>query len=882
MAVLETIKKCMMDSKLVRNVCILAHVDHGKTTIADQLLAMNHIVSRRLAGSVRYLDDREDEQIRGITMKTSSVSLLWHMPSDPSPTLLNLVDTPGHIDFATEVAAAVRVCDGALIVVDIVEGVCVQTKEAIRQAFEEGNKMILIINKFDKLILELRKSMEQIFEDILRIIEDANAYIADLIRYEYASADKELDETEYLFSPDTGNVIFASAVHGWGFTLFCIADLFVDKLEGETVKSLAGKLWDFDNYIDRKTKTVVSGAILKRKENIFMQLCLKTVFHVYVTICRGMDRDKLEDIIKKLKVTATRDMYHSDPDIQIKSILHAWSPLADTIMIQCRFMVPPPSQISRRKIKYMVNTGSFCENAMQEILSEKTRLLLLECSPRQDDIVVYVSKMFCVNIKNISFDRSTQIEVRSTPRSEPLRYTPPELEQIRQSSIQAQENPGPSQEQVKKERFQIVALARVFSGTIRVGQSLNFLLSHFNPVTNTQVSTDEDDYQKYQNSFKEVIIKDLYILLGRELIVVDAVTAGNLCGIAGIENKVPRRGTLSNTMELFPFVERPIMEPIVHNSIEPVHPKDLNELRDGLHYLTQSDSCVQVKMQENGELVLLTAGDVHLAKCLEDLKKFTDVPVKLSEPMVALRETVVTPEKYDFRNDTSLVVTTDSPFTMSVLVLSMPKEILNFIQENHHLLYTIERHQEPSGIDVEFKRSFFDVDSTRVVLYPPEPKSFVNDRTISAIKSLQKQLSKAFQDCAWSELQNKIWSVGRNKTDINLLISDIPNYYRSIFLTVDETDSRTCFDHCIINAFNMFCRAGPLCGEPVKNCVFIIKNFQFTGAALRLNTQTSATIGVFTRNTFKEAFETSSPHLMEPLFVTEIEVNTSILGEYIY
>lgn len=878
MAVLETIKKCMRDSNSIRNVCILAHVDHGKTTIADQLLAMNHIVSKRLAGSVRYLDDREDEQIRGITMKSSSVSLLWHMPTDPSPILLNLVDTPGHIDFATEVAAAVRVCDGALIVVDVVEGVCVQTKEAIRQAFEEGTKMILIINKFDKLILELKYDVEDIFEDIQRIIEDCNAYIADLIRYEYASLDEELDETEYLFSPDTGNVIFASAIHGWGFTLFCIADLFVDKLEGETVKSLAGKMWNFDNYIDPKTKTVVSGAIRKRKENIFVQLCLKTIYHVYTTISPGMERNKVDNIIQKLKVTVTRDMYHSDANVQIKAILHAWSPLADTIMIQCRFMVPPPSKINKRKIKYMVNPGNFCENEIQEIIASRTSTLLLECSPSEGDTLAYVSKTFCVNVKNLTFDKSTQITIPRTPRPQVLRYEPPE-EKVVTPTTEAQETPGTSQAQPKKDRYHIVALTRVFSGTLRVGQRLHFLTNQYNPVTHTVMSTDEDDFINYQNSFKEVVIRDLFILLGRELVFVDTVTAGNLCGIGGIYNIVLRRGTLSSTLDLFPFVERPIMEPIVHNSIEPVHPKDLPELRDGLHYLTQSDSCVQVKQQENGEIVLLTAGDVHLAKCLEDLKKFTDIPVKLSEPMVALRETVVTPDTYDFRNDTSLVVTTDPPFTISVVVISLPKKIMSTIHENYDLLYMVERHQDPSGIDVEFKRSYYDVDSTRVVLNSQEPKSFVNDRTISAIKSVQELLRKTFEECSWSELHNRIWSVGRNKDDINLLISAIPNYFRSIFLTVDETDSRTCFDHSIINAFNMFCRAGPLCGEPVKNCVFLVKNFDFTGEALHLNPQSSASVEVVAKNAFKEAFEAASPRLMEPLFITDIEVNTSILGE---
>lgn len=109
----EELDFCMRDVNCIRNVCILAHVDHGKTTVADSLLATNRLVSKRMAGFLRYLDDRPDEQERGITMKSSAVSLLnlVHDEDDQKNKriLLNLIDTPGHIDFSSEVGAALRV-----------------------------------------------------------------------------------------------------------------------------------------------------------------------------------------------------------------------------------------------------------------------------------------------------------------------------------------------------------------------------------------------------------------------------------------------------------------------------------------------------------------------------------------------------------------------------------------------------------------------------------------------------------------------------------------------------------------------------------------------------------------------------------------------------
>ncbi len=203
------IQKLLNQKERIRNIGIIAHIDHGKTTLADTLLAGVGLLSPQMAGSARVLDFLEEEQKRKITIKTASISLLYKTAGESY--VVNLVDTPGHVDFTGKVTRALRVIDGAVVVVDAVEEIMAQTEIVTMQALEERVRPVLFINKVDRLITELQLTGEQIEKKLNRIISSFN----DLLEIHGETPFK----TQWKIDPTTDNVAFGSALHGWGFTL---------------------------------------------------------------------------------------------------------------------------------------------------------------------------------------------------------------------------------------------------------------------------------------------------------------------------------------------------------------------------------------------------------------------------------------------------------------------------------------------------------------------------------------------------------------------------------------------------------------------------------------------------------------------------------------
>ncbi|MEM3361990.1 MAG: elongation factor EF-2 [Candidatus Anstonellaceae archaeon] len=207
--VVEEVQKMMGNLKNVRNIAICAHVDHGKTTLTDSLVARAGLISKETAGEQRVMDFDEQEQARGITIKAANISLAFQLNGEDY--LINLIDTPGHVDFGGHVTRAMRAVDGVILVVDAVEGVMPQTETVLRQALKEKAKPTVFINKIDRLINELKLDDQQMQQRLVKIITHVNKLISQYAPVEYKN-DWQVDVKK-------GNIAFGSAFQKWALSI---------------------------------------------------------------------------------------------------------------------------------------------------------------------------------------------------------------------------------------------------------------------------------------------------------------------------------------------------------------------------------------------------------------------------------------------------------------------------------------------------------------------------------------------------------------------------------------------------------------------------------------------------------------------------------------
>lgn len=365
----------------IRNMCVIAHVDHGKSTLTDSLVAAAGIIALEDAGNVRLTDTRSDEKERGITIKSTGISLYFEMPpeatlppgSDGNSFLINLIDSPGHVDFSSEVTAALRVTDGGLVVVDVVEGVCVQTETVLRQALVERIIPVLTINKLDRGFLELQLEPEDMYQNFVRVIENTNVILATY-------QDKLMGEVSAY--PEKGTVGFAAGLQGWAFTLTKFARIYAKKFGVDQTK-MSQRLWG-DNYFDAEGKKwVTSGQSSSGKplSRAFCKFILEPISQIF-RACMDMDMDKVNKYLTVIGVTLTSEERLLQQKRLLKAIMQKWLPADEALLEMMVRHMPSPAAAQKYRV----------ENLYTGPMDDETATSIRNCNAK-GPLVMYISKM---------------------------------------------------------------------------------------------------------------------------------------------------------------------------------------------------------------------------------------------------------------------------------------------------------------------------------------------------------------------------------------------------------------------------------------------------------------------------------------------------------
>ncbi|KAF3903220.1 hypothetical protein ABW20_dc0103297 [Dactylellina cionopaga] len=363
----------------IRNVSVIARVDHGKATLTDSLVAQAGI----------FVDEKpgkwNNEQERSVTTKSTAISLLGNIPEEDlseiketkaSPAngtdfLINLIDSPQRVEFSPEVTTALRITDGALVVVDVVEGASLQTENVLRQALFERIKPVLCINKVDRCLFELQSSKEELYQSLSRNVENFNAIIS--IYQEYTV------KVDCQVSPEKGNVAFASTDQGWAFTTRTFATRYAKKF-GVHKDKMMEYLWG-DNWFDSTTKKWVKtdpGAGIERG---FNQFILDPIFKI-VDLIKNHAYQEVFALAEKLEIEITKEEREQRDKPLLKSILRRYLPATDAILEMMIIHLPSPitAQSYRAELLYEGPNNDEAYNSIRD------------CNP-DTDLMLYVSKM---------------------------------------------------------------------------------------------------------------------------------------------------------------------------------------------------------------------------------------------------------------------------------------------------------------------------------------------------------------------------------------------------------------------------------------------------------------------------------------------------------
>lgn len=711
--------------EMVRNVAVVGHLHHGKTCLMDMLLFETHKMEQDVDRHMRYTDAHLLERSRQISIKSSPLSLVLTSTRAKSY-LVNLIDTPGHPNFQDEVAASVRLSDGVMLVVDVVEGVMIGTEAVVKHAIREGLPIVMVLNKIDRLILELRLPPNDAYYKIRQTIDEVNNLIAS----------QDPNPARKL-GPERGNVAFASTEMGWSFTLRSFAKLYADTYGGVDVDEFSKRLWGNIFYSPESRNFSRKAADAESKRS-FVQFILEPLYKIYTQVLSS-DMDKLRTTLISLGIHLKPAVFKIDVRPLLRLVLKQFfgdsAGLVDVIVNH----VPSPKEGAQAKIDH-IWTGPKSGRLYES---------MLRCDI-DGPLVVAISKLY---------QTTDALEFR--------------------------------------------AFGRVLSGTVRVGDQVRVLGEGF--------SQDDDEDSAL------VTVEGVWINESRYSVESDGIAAGCWASLKGVDGNITKTGTIVDAS--IDADELHIIAPLTHMtqsvlkiSVEPLVPSELPKMLEGLRKINKSYPLAVTKVEESGEHVILGTGELYLDCVMHDLRKlFSEIEIKVSDPVVRFAETVI---------ETSAVkcfaVTPNKKNKLTIIAEPLEKGIAE------------------------------DIESGRLDMYMPP-----------------KQLGKVLQEkYGWDLLASRsVWAFGPDDHGPNILVDDtLPS----------EVDKKLLYSvrESIKQGFQWATREGPLGDEPVRNVKFRILDAQLAPEPIHRG---GGQLIPTARRTCYAALLLATPRLMEPIYYVEVQ-----------
>jgi U5 small nuclear ribonucleoprotein component len=331
----------------IRNIAFAGHLHHGKTAFVDMLVMQTHDLQERMDKKIgkrrdeqlRYTDTHFLERERGISIKAAPISLVMQGTRGKSH-LLNIIDTPGHVNFVDEVGVSLRLVDGVVLVVDVVEGVQINTEQIIKHAVLEDLPMTLVVNKMDRLILELKLPPTDAYFKLKHVVEEVNTIIEQTLP---GQGEKRR------LSPEKGNVLFACTSMEWCFTLPSFAKMYAETYPKVDASEFGKRLWG-DIFYNPKSRKFTRKAMEERAKRTFVHFVLEPIYKLYSHTISESPED-LKETLATLGISLKPSEYKTDAKVLLKLVCAQFFGPADGFVDMIVQHIPSPAEAARRAIE---------------------------------------------------------------------------------------------------------------------------------------------------------------------------------------------------------------------------------------------------------------------------------------------------------------------------------------------------------------------------------------------------------------------------------------------------------------------------------------------------------------------------------------------------